>query len=195
MHPAARRATRAFTLIELLAVLFIMTLVLGITLPNLSLRTNRAALAGAEDLGARLGFARQRAVATGSPHRLVLDLDAGAYWLESIPEPPPPEAALALAPLPPGVQREVSLSAPPPAQAEFVPLAGPFGRPRPLPDDVFVTSVETLAAGAVSSGQIALEFAPDGSADPAHFVIENEDGAVMHVELARLADEVRIYRE
>jgi prepilin-type N-terminal cleavage/methylation domain-containing protein len=194
MPVPARRAARAFTLIELLAVLLIMTLVLGITLPNLSLRTNRAVLVGAEDLAARLGFARQRAIATGSPHRLVVDLDAAAYWLERLPEGPAAEPAPPPPP-PPGAQRTVILSPPLATPNAFVPLAGSFGRPRALPDDVFIRSVETLAAGAVSAGQIALEFAPDGTADPAHFVLENEDGAVVHVELPRLADEVWIRRE
>lgn len=195
MPLSARRRARAFTLIELLAVLLIMALVLGITLPNLSLRSDRVMLGGAQDLAARLGLARQRAVATGSPHRLVIDLDAAAYWLEQQPDeatlvPPPPAA-----PAPPGAPREVRLSAPPPLVAPFVPVAGPFGRPRALPDEVFIASVETLAAGAVTSGQVALEFAPDGTADPALFVLENEEGAIVHVEIARLADEVRIRRE
>jgi hypothetical protein len=60
---------------------------------------------------------------------------------------------------------------------------------------VFFGSVETLAAGPVSSGQVALSFEADGTADPALFVLENEEGAVMHVQIARLADEVQIRRE
>lgn len=193
MTALARRTARAFTLIELLAVLLIITLVLGITLPNLSLRADRVMLGGAEDLASRLGFARQRAVATGSLHRLVVDLDAAAYWLETQPDeatlvaPPPPAP-------PPGAPREVRLSPPPALVNPFVPLPGPFGRPRQLPDDVFIASVETLAAGAVTTGQVALEFAPDGTADPALFVLESEDGAAVQVEIGRLADEVRIRR-
>ena len=194
MTAPARRATRAFTLIELLAVLFIIALVLGITLPNLSLGSDRILLGGAEDLAARLSFARQRAVATGTPQRLVIDLEASAFWLEAQPE----EASLLPAqppPLPTGAQREVALTAPPAPDSSFVPLAGPFGRPRQLPEHTFFSSIETLAAGPVSSGQVALEFAADGTADPALFVLTNEEGAVVRVQIARLADEVKIRRD
>ena len=47
----------------------------------------------------------------------------------------------------------------------------------------------------MASGQVGLVFEEDGTADPALFVLENEEGAVLHVQLARLADEVRIRRE
>lgn len=193
MTAPARRGARAFTLIELLAVLFIIALVLGITLPNLSLRSDRVMLGSAQDLAARLSFARQRAVATGTPHRVVIDLDAAAWWIEVRPEeassfssaPPPASTA----------SREVQLAAPQDVASQFVPLAGLFGRPRQLPEGVFFASIETLAAGPVASGQVGLVFEEDGTADPALFVLENEDGAVLHVQLARLADEVRIRRE
>ena len=195
MSAPAPRAARAFTLIELLAVVFIIALVLGITIPNLSLRSDRVMLGCAEDLAARLGFARQRAVATGTKHRVVIDLDTSAWWIEMQPE----QASLAgAAPAPTpasGTAPEALLKAPAAALGQFVPLSGPFGRPRQLPDDVFFASVETLAAGPVVSGQVALEFEEDGTADPADFVLQNEEGVVVRVELARLADEVRIRRE
>ena len=196
MTAPGRRAARAFTLIELLAVLFIIALVLGITLPNLSLRSDRVLLGGAQDLAARLSFARQRAVATGTPHRLVIDFEAAAFWLESRPD----EASLfAAAPAPPpaatGTERELQLMAPPALASPFTPLPGPFGRPRQLPEHMFFRSIETFAAGPVSSGQVALEFEADGTADPALFVLENEEGAVVRVQIARLADEVQIRRD
>ena len=190
---APAQPARAFTLIELLAVLFIMALVLGITLPNLSLRSDRVLLGCAQDLAARLSFARQRAVATGSPHRLVIDLDASAWWIEVRPEA---ADSFSAGPTPaPGAALEVQLAAPPPVEQAFVPLAGPFGRPRQLPDDVFFSSIETLAAGPVVSGQVGLVFEEDGTADPALLMLENEEGLVVSVEYTRLADEVRIRRE
>ena len=56
-------------------------------------------------------------------------------------------------------------------------------------------SVETLAAGAVRSGQVQIVFDADGTADPALLVLANEDGDAYSLRLARLADEVRIARE
>ena len=58
-----------------------------------------------------------------------------------------------------------------------------------------VDSVETLAAGALREGQVAIVFEADGTADPALIVLANEDGDAYVLRLARLADEVRISRE
>jgi prepilin-type N-terminal cleavage/methylation domain-containing protein len=194
---AARRSRadstrQAFTLIELLAVLLIMGLVAGITLPNLSLGSERAVLGAAQALAADLSFTRQRAVATGATHRVVVDLDAAGWWIEEWAE-----EASAFAPAPesaPGERREIQLAAPRAGLQEFQPLAGPFGRPHALPDGVAFASVETLAAGAVLAGQVELVFEGDGTADPALFALVNEDGDVVHLELSRLADRIRIQR-
>jgi type II secretion system protein H len=191
MRRPALRARSGFTLIELLAVLLIMGLVAGIALPNLALRSDRVVLGAAEDLAATFHFTRQRAVATGAPHRVVVDLDAATWWIEEWPEELSLVAPVAAAP---DAQHEIQLSAPPAAVTEFRPLAGPFGRTHALPDEVSFASVETLAEGPVISGQVALLFEGDGTADPAVFAIVNEQGDVVRLELARLADEIRIRR-
>jgi len=170
-----------------------MGLVAGLTLPNLSLGSERVVLAAAQDLASDLSFTRQRAVATGTPHRVVVDLDLSAWWIEVWPE----EASVFAAPAPAPAEgrREIQLVAPASPVGEFLPLAGPFGRPHPLPEHVAFESVETLAAGAVLSGQVGLQFEGDGTADPALFVLVNEAGDAVHLELSRLADEIRITRE
>jgi prepilin-type N-terminal cleavage/methylation domain-containing protein len=190
--PAARRPRLGgFTLIELLAAVSIIALVLGLALPNLSIRTERIVEGAAQQLAGGLFLARQRAVATGTPHRAVVDLDAGIWWLEQLPEqaswipPPPPDAEAA-------ARREILLAAPQAPPAEYVPLPGSLGRPRQLPDEVHFASVETLAAGAQLSGQVALVFEPDGTADPALVLLANDHGHVVQLQLARLADEIRI---
>jgi prepilin-type N-terminal cleavage/methylation domain-containing protein len=188
-----RRAARAFTLIELLAVLLIMGLVAGITLPNLSLGSERAVLGAAQQLGADLSFARQRAVATGSTHRVVIDLDAAAWWMEQWPKAAAPEDAAPAAPT--GGRREIQMAAPQSAALDFEPLPPPFGRRRSLPGDVGFESVETPAAGVVSGGQLALLFESDGSADPASFLLVNAQHDAVRLEMPRLADEIRIVRE
>jgi prepilin-type N-terminal cleavage/methylation domain-containing protein len=192
MPPARPQRRGGFTLIELIAVVAIIALVLGLALPNLSIRSRRIVEGAAEQLAGGLYLARQRAVATGAQHRAVLDLDAGVWWLEQLPEqaswipPVVPEAEAA--------RREIQLAAPQAPPAEFVSLPGSLGRPRQLPGEVHFASVETLAAGAQLSGQVALLFEPDGTADPALVQLANDDGDVVQLELARLADEIRIGR-
>jgi prepilin-type N-terminal cleavage/methylation domain-containing protein len=190
----ARSARRAFTLIELLAVLLIMGLIAGLAFPNLSLRSERAVLDAAREVAATFAYARQRAVATGAPHRVVLDLDVGAWWIEAQPEPPslfaPPEALPAQ-----DAAHTIALAPPARAAEEFAPLPGPSGRPRELPDELRFDSIETQTAGALLSGQVGLVFESDGTADPALLVLANEAGDLATLRLARLADEVRIARE
>jgi prepilin-type N-terminal cleavage/methylation domain-containing protein len=192
---AERSRVSGFTLIELLAVLLIMALVAGLTLPNLSLGAERVVLGEAQDLASTFVFTRQRAVATATPHRVVVDLDEAAYWIEAEPEGPDPFLAAPLASPVTGGQRKVQLSAPPAAALGFQPLPGPFGQPHWLREPVSFDSVETLAAGAVRAGRIEIVFDSDGTADPALLVLVNEDGDTYTLRLSRLADEVRIARE
>ena len=189
----AKTNRQAFTLIELLAVLLIMGLVAGITLPNLSLRSERVVLGEAEHLAADLAFTRQRAVATGTPHRVVVDLDNAGWWIEAWPEEASAFTAAAAAP---DGKREIQLVAPPSTVGEPSPLAGPFGRPHALPEGVSFQSVETAATtGPAAGGQVEIVFEGDGTADPARFVLMNESGDVVRLQLSRLADEIRISRD
>jgi prepilin-type N-terminal cleavage/methylation domain-containing protein len=192
---AERSRSLAFTLIELLAVLLIMGLVAGLTLPNLSLGAERQVLGEAQELVSTFVFTRQRAVATATPHRVVVDLDQAAYWIEAEPEGPDPFQPPPLASPAPGAQRTIRLAAPPSQALGFLPLVGPFGRPHLLREPVRFDSVETLAAGAIRSGLVEIRFEADGTADPALLVLANEDGDAYTLQLSRLADEVRIARE
>ena len=171
--------------------LLIMSLVIGIALPNLSLRSERAVLSEAEKLAADLTFIRQRAVATGAKHRLVVDIEGAGWWIEVWPE-----EASAFAPPAPAPQGKDDVQMSPPASGvdEPRPLPGPFGRPHLLPEGVSIASVETPANGPVDAGRVEVVFEGDGSADPARFVLANEAGDVVRLQLSRLADEIRIDR-
>jgi prepilin-type N-terminal cleavage/methylation domain-containing protein len=189
------RPAAGFTLIELLAVVLIIGLIAGIALPNLSLGGGRVAFSEAQRLASVFGFARQRALATGQPHRVVIDLDDDGYWVEQTPESVDRFASNEPVQIDNGGRRVVQLAAPAFEDEGFAPLGGAFGRPHQLPGAVSFEEVLTLAAGALRGGQAAIRFEPDGSADPAEVVLRHEDGEASVLGLSRLADEVRIERE
>lgn len=188
----APRRVRAFTLIEVLAVVAILALVAMLVVPNLGALRQRRVRHAAERLAAELEFARQRAVATGIPHRMVFDLDHGVYRLEWLggsgdAEPDPVAAEIEYdvrgdTPLP--------LSAPRTAAIEFGPVPDTFGNVRDLEGDVVVAGVAT-AEGDITRGQAAIVFERDGTASPAEIVLEEPGGARQILAVQPLDDAVR----
>jgi type II secretion system protein H len=192
----ARREERGFTLIELLAVVAIFALLAGLALPNFALREGRAVENEARALAAGLEYARARAAATGSLHRLVLDLDEHGYWIEwqasdarargtGDAAPPDVYRAPARGPVPMAPPRALIQS--------FVQVPGRLGDAAWLPADVSFAGVES-AAGFVGRGRVALLFERDGTTEPAAISLAEAGGALWWVELAVVADTVRIYR-
>ena len=76
------RGSGGFTLIELIAVIAIMGMVFAIGIPRLSRSQLRGLKTEAESIAASLEFARQRAIMTGIPHRVLIDLEEGGYRIE-----------------------------------------------------------------------------------------------------------------
>jgi type II secretion system protein H len=174
-----------FTLVELLAVLVMFGLLAGIALPNLGLRSARALDDEAKKLASSLEFARQRAVMTGVPHRVLLDLDRGAYRIEWIQPAGEDEAEAA-----PG---ERALAMAPPAEAEraFAPLAGTLGEVVDLGGEVSIEAVET-PEGAFDEGVLQVLFESDGTAEPAAIVLAaGGTGQRLALGVAPLSDTVR----
>lgn len=187
-----RRAAQAgtgragFTLIELMAVVVIVVLLYGMVVPNLNLRGRRTLDGEADVLRADLELARQRAIATGTPHRLAIDLDRGRVHLERFEPAPPPSAE------PRDPREPVDLSPPRPSEGSFEPLPTRQGRGRSLHEDVFVASIET-PEGPVDRGVVGLGFFQDGSATPARIRIANADGDALELEVLPLAEMVRVH--
>lgn len=74
--------TGGFTLIEIIAVIAIMGMVFAIGIPRLSTSKLRGLETEVESIAASLEFARQRAIMTGIPHRVLFDLEEGGYRIE-----------------------------------------------------------------------------------------------------------------
>lgn len=187
MTSAARaRRRRAFTLIEMLAAVTIVVLVALVVLPRFGLRASQSALEEGRELGALLELARGSAIVSGIPQRVVLDLDGGAYWAETAPREEPAPEPLAWSDVDP-----LPLVAPHPEAKEFAPLTGPLGRPTTLRNEVAFAGVET-GAGTIEEGTYAVSFGGDGRADPARIWLVASDDTRVLLEVAPLADVIRV---
>jgi prepilin-type N-terminal cleavage/methylation domain-containing protein len=178
------RATRGFTLIEIMAVVLILMLLAAIVIPRVSLVASQAVLDDGKKLAATLDFAREKAIALGRAHRVVLDLDHAQYWIEAQPPPEPAAATLAWAEL-----DELPLVAPRTDMTEFAPLAGM--RPTPLDANVRFAAVEA-DSGTALEGLAQIAFEPDGAALAASVWLAAGDDLRVRVEVTPLADPTRV---
>lgn len=188
------RRSAAFTLIEMLAVVAIFALLAAFVAPNLGLVSSRRLQQQAEMISAQLELARQRAIVTGIPHRLAIDLDRGSYWLEwfvtqaeALGEEEEASPALDLrgsTPIPMAAPRETG--------REFRPLPGMFGRETAIEEPLLFQAVET-PAGSVDQGEAFVVFQHDGTASPTEIILADGDGRALALAVQPLAEAVRIY--
>jgi len=185
-----------FTLLELLAVLLIGGLLMSFMLPNISALRSRILRHQAERIVAKADFGRQRAVVTGIPHRLVIDLDEDSYALEWMGsnEKNKPDVKAGKSELPPFVETDVSLNAPPQTERQFAPLPGLLGRTESLTDGVEFKEIET-PGGWIDSDATFVTFERDGTASFTTIVLDDLDGRELILEIQPLADTVRIFDE
>lgn len=185
-----------FTLIEILAVIAIFALLAGLLAPRVGAIGGRSLRQSAEKITAQIELARQRAVVTGVPHRLLVDLDEGGYRVEwkvsearaegREPEPP---AALDLRgsspiPMAPDLGEEIA----------FRPVPGRSGRFAWLEDSLAFGGIET-PEGFTERGDAAIEFDYDGTATDTSLFIDGEEGRTLVLRVLPLADVVRIHEE
>lgn len=188
-HGRRRAPDAGFTLLELSAVVVILVLLVGMVLPSLGLGERRALDGEAEGLRADLELARQRAIATGAPQRLTVDLDDASYRLEqwatepAVPEERPPAARTR--------RPAIDLTPPRATGGRFEPVPTRHGRPRILGEDVFIAWIET-AEGETRHGTASVAFYEDGSASPARIRLETHSGEALELDVLPLADAVRV---
>jgi type II secretion system protein H len=190
------RSARGFTLIELLAVAALVALVAAIVLPRIGIGGDRRTLGEGEQLAASVEFARQRAAVTGTPHRVLLDLDLQAYRVESWRTEEDPETdAEEEAPNPAdrdwAAARELPLRPPEEGQRAWRPVSNLLGDATRLPEGIAVTAIEGRD-GLAQEGRHFLFFDADGSGDGARIELSDRDGNQVTLEVAPLADAVRL---
>lgn len=188
-----RQTGAAFTLIELLAIVAILALMTTFVLPNIGALRDRSLRDQAQRLGGQLELARQRAVVTGVPHRVLIDLDGATFrveWLAggAVTETPQPSAPVEYdvrgsTPLP--------LAAPPATRSEYQPIPGLLGDTQVLESDLRFAGIET-PEGWIEGGESFIGFDRDGTATYTEILIEDESGRQIALDVLPLADAVRI---
>lgn len=139
-----------------------------------------------------LELARQRAVVTGIPHRLFIDLEGGAYrleWLGLATE----EDEAAHTPVEYDVRgaTPLPLAAPQTRRGEFEPVPGRTGDFRFLESELFFAGIDT-PEGWIDQGDSYIAFDRDGTGEYTEIVIDDDSGRQIALEIEPLADAVRV---
>ncbi len=193
---SAGRHTPAFTLIEVLAVVAILALAALLVTPNLAALRERRLRHAAERLAAELELARQRAVVTGIPHRVLFDLESGVYRLEWLGGDPEEERVPVAAEAEYDLRGRTALplAAPHTTLLEFTPLPDSFGSYRDFEAGIFVAGLDT-AEGFLERGRAVVSFERDGTAAYTRIVLEEPGGARRSLAVLPLEDSVRFVEE
>lgn len=202
-HRARRRS--AFTLIEIIAVVAIIGMIMGLGVPMLGGSRFDPLRNEADEIADRLRFARQRAVMTGVPHRLLIDLEEGGYLIEWFVDEnrafgrateEDPAALLFSGPFP-GADTldEPVLEFTPPVRSDldYHPIPHrEMGSFRWLDDDLYFVGVDG-PSGWVESGDFAIVFFVDGTTAPLRLEIANGEDERLTLEVEALLDRVRVF--
>jgi prepilin-type N-terminal cleavage/methylation domain-containing protein len=208
MRNERRDRDDAFTLLEILAVVAIFALLAGLAMPNFSALHSRNLKQQALRLVTQLELARQRSIVTGVPHRLYIDIDGGAYWIEWLANEQTANGGDDWDALPGAGaidatgnsvldeygREQIDLSPPSVEAADFRPVDGMAGRMASLADSIFFAGIET-EGGWIDSGETWIRFERDGSADFTTIEIEHESGPTAILEVLPLADTIRVAYE
>jgi len=188
------RAGRGFTLIEIMAVVLIIGLMTTLILPSLGATSRRDLLRQARELASHLELARQRAVMMRVPHRVLIDLEQGGYFIEWYVNedgalgPTHRGGGPELEPENPG---PLSLTPPVDETFSYRPIPSSFGKDQWLAEGFFFEGVDT-AEGWFESGMVAIVFDSDGTTDAAQIVISDPDSQSVDLDVAPLLEMVRI---
>ncbi len=205
MYSSGRRPTvrRGFTLIEMMAVILIIGLMFALFLPNLDASRMTRLEDQAREVGRRVELARERAIMTGAPHRVLFEVGEGAMRVDWFvdeeraaraigdgefeaepPAEPNPDASDGA---------EISLTPPESLERDYHPVPNRFGSIEFLPADFSFVGIDT-PEGFIEVGEVQLVFGSDGSTDYAEVIVADAFENRVIVEVQPLLDRVRIRR-
>lgn len=210
---ASQRRT-GFTLIEMMAVITLIGMIFAIGIPRLSSARWRALGDAAESVASSLEYARQRAVMTGVPHRVFIDLEDGAWrveWLVSETEAAAgelgdgaagagPSLAGALAGAlgggddggEPDPRAPIDLHPPKKAGLDYYPIPSRLGRMSKLDDDDIIYFVGLEGnSGWVEGGDVQIVFDADGTTDFVLLELADAEDRHLTLEIEPLLDRIR----
>ncbi len=203
-----RRAVRkreGFTLIEMMAVVAIIVMVFSIGIPMLGGSDWDPLEDEAETLAERMRFARQRAIMTGIPHRVFVDLEDGFYRVEWYVSETRAAgggggggldfgALLGIDAGGDAGDSEALLDFVPASREEraYYPIPSrEMGSDRWLDEALYFVGVDG-SSGWVESGDYSIVFYVDGTTDPALLELADADDNHLTLEIEPILDRVRV---
>ena len=195
MERGERRA--GFTLIEMIAVVALIGMIFALGIPRLSSSRWRALGDAAESIAASLEYARQRAVLTGIPHRVLIDLADGGWrveWLVGEQEAlsgggDPGSLVDPLASLDPN--SPIDLHPPVRRELDYHPIANrQLGSFSWLEERLYFVGLDS-PSGWIESGDVQIVFDADGTTDHVLLEIADADDRHMTLEIEPMLERVR----
>lgn len=183
-----------------MAVVLILGLTMTLLIPAFGAGGGTALRRQGERLGGTLELARQRAVMTGKPHRVVIDLERGRYAIEWLVTEARAEGALGeetpveSQELDPFYGEGVDLTPPRDEFTEYYPIPNRFGGSSWLDAGFFFEGIDT-PEGWIESGEVVVVFDWDGTSDAAQIVISDPDSRSIDLDIAPILETVRIREE
>ena len=167
---------------------------MGLVLPNFGLLQSHKLRHSAERIVERIDFGRQRAVMTGIPHRLALELDSGTYRLEWQKTGAANPAPAAKPKSESDINAPLSLAPPPAVEQAFEAVPGPLGNLERLGKGIEFAWIETPSSE-VDAGEAFITFEGDGTSSYTILVLDEPEGRELALEILPLAETVRILDE
>ncbi|RJP64061.1 MAG: prepilin-type N-terminal cleavage/methylation domain-containing protein [Candidatus Abyssobacteria bacterium SURF_17] len=170
--------SEGFTLIELIAVIALISIIAAIVLPRIDpFVPERRLKSAARTLSGTISLAYGEAIAKKKTYRLYLDSSTDEYWIAEVQETDDEQQASAVG-IRIGTQFELLQQVGDPAHTSETTPTEPLLAPKKLPEGVHFSSVEVVLPDpeTSSSGPQYIEFNPLGYAGAATIQLTNDDG-------------------